>query len=40
MFAISKNATVVGDFHSTAPGAIPGHDVIMCSQYPTMVAIF
>lgn len=34
-FVISKNATVVGDFHSTAPGAVPGHDVIMCSQYPT-----
>lgn len=35
MFAISKNSTVVGDFHSTAPGANPGHDVIMCSQFPT-----
>lgn len=34
-FAISKNATAVGDFHSTAPGATPGHDVVMCSQYPT-----
>ncbi|WP_297898284.1 succinylglutamate desuccinylase/aspartoacylase domain-containing protein [Methanobrevibacter sp.] len=34
-YAISKNSNVVGDFHSTAPGAVPGHNVIMCSQYPT-----
>lgn len=34
-YAISRNSNVVGDFHSTAPGAVPGHDVIMCSQYPT-----
>lgn len=34
-FAISKNSTVVGDFHSTKPGGDPGHDVIMCSISPT-----
>lgn len=34
-FAISRNSSAVGDFHSTAPGATPGHNVIMCSQYPT-----
>lgn len=34
-YAISKNSTVVEDFHSTTPGTVPGHDVIICSQYLT-----
>lgn len=34
-YAISKKSNVVGDFHSIAPSVVPGHDVIMCFQYPT-----
>ncbi|OQD59523.1 putative deacylase [Methanobrevibacter arboriphilus JCM 13429 = DSM 1125] len=34
-YAASRNSSFVGDFHSTAPGAVPGHDTIMCSKYPT-----
>lgn len=34
-FAISNNASAVGDFHGTEPGKNPGKTTVMCSQYPT-----
>ncbi len=34
-FAISHNATAVGDFHETEVGKNPGITTIMCSQVPT-----